>query len=78
MSFDRLGMLDKALSDHDRLLRLQPRYSDAFVSRAQIRQKNGDRAGALADFRASLRHAPADWTLRAAVEKKIRALTGKP
>lgn len=42
---------DQALVDLDRAISLNPKYAKAFHNRAAVREKLGDTAGALADYR---------------------------
>jgi tetratricopeptide (TPR) repeat protein len=51
-------MIDRAISDYDTVLRLDPSLSDIFNARGELWRKKGDRPRALADFAAAIRLNP--------------------
>jgi tetratricopeptide (TPR) repeat protein len=52
--------LERALADHDRAIELDPKYASAYMNRAEVYRKNGDRDRALADFGKAIELAPND------------------
>ena len=55
---EKAGALALALALLDRLVAIDPAWSEGFVQRAQLRLAEGDAAGARADFEAALRLEP--------------------
>ena len=49
-----LGQLDLARADYDRAIELAPELGEAWGNRGQVREQQGDRAGAVADYRRAL------------------------
>jgi tetratricopeptide (TPR) repeat protein len=50
--------LERALADYDRAIELDPKYASAYVNRADVYRKNGDRERALADYGKAIELAP--------------------
>jgi tetratricopeptide (TPR) repeat protein len=66
--------LDGAIADFSEAIRLDPAAPGAWRLRGIARERAGDRDGALADLRAALERAPADWPERAEVQGRLRRL----
>jgi tetratricopeptide (TPR) repeat protein len=56
--YDRKDQIDRAISDYDTVLRLDPTLADIFNARGELWRKKGDRPRALADFGAALKLNP--------------------
>jgi tetratricopeptide (TPR) repeat protein len=85
--FTRKDQIDRAISDYDMVLRLDPALADVFNTRGELWWKKGDRPKALADFAAAIKlnpdHAPAraNYKLLALELERLGALmavAGKP
>jgi len=63
--FDRRNEVDRAISDLDAVLRLDPSLADSFNARGELFRRKGDRPKALQDFAAALRLNPAHAAARA-------------
>ena len=57
-AFGRTDMIDRAISDYDTVLRLDPTLADIFNARGELWRKKGDRPKALADFGAAIKLNP--------------------
>jgi tetratricopeptide (TPR) repeat protein len=64
-AFDRKDQVDRAISDYDVALRLDPALSDIFNARGELWRKKGDRPRALQDFGAALKLNPQHEAARA-------------
>ena len=64
-AFDRRDQIDRAISDYDVALRLDPALSDVFNARGELWRKKGDRPRALHDFGAALKLNPQHEAARA-------------
>ena len=83
----RKDMIDRAISDYDTVLRLDPTLADIFNARGELWRKKGDRQKALADFGAAIKLNP-DHTAAKANNKSLaqelerqgvlKAVAGKP
>ena len=66
--FVRRDQIDRAITDYDMVLRLDPSLADIFNARGELRWKKGERPKALADFAAAIKlepdHATAPTTNR--------------
>ncbi len=63
-AFARKDQIDRAISDYDTVLRLDPTLADIFNTRGELWRKKGDRPKALADFGAALKLDPNHPTAR--------------
>ena len=61
----RKGEIERAISDYDIVLQLDPTLADIFNARGELAHKKGDRVKALADFAAALRLNPGHLSARA-------------
>jgi tetratricopeptide (TPR) repeat protein len=61
----RRGEPDRAITDYDVVLQLDPTLADIFNARGELAHKKGDRVRALADFAAALRLNPNHASARA-------------
>ncbi|WP_407160786.1 hypothetical protein [Bradyrhizobium sp. STM 3557] len=61
----RKGETDRAISDYDVVLQLEPTLADIFNARGELEHKKGDRVRALSDFAAALKLNPAHVSARA-------------
>lgn len=86
-AFDRKQQPDRALADYDAALGLDATKADAFNARGELRRRQGNRRGALADFTAALKHDPQHQAARANAKSLAQelerlgaelALKGKP
>ncbi len=86
-AFARQGQADRAISDYDAVLRLDPTLADIFNARGELYWKTGDRPRAVADFSAALKLDPGhpaakDNYRRLALELErqgaMMAVAGKP
>src|ERR1700730_16776032 len=57
-AFERKDMIDRAISDYDTVLRLDPALADIFNARGELWRKKGNRPRALADFGAAIKLNP--------------------
>jgi tetratricopeptide (TPR) repeat protein len=57
-AYDRKGEIDRAISDDEVALRLDPAQPDVFNARGELYRKKGDRVHALADFGTAVRIDP--------------------
>jgi tetratricopeptide (TPR) repeat protein len=57
-AYGRKDMLDRAITDYDAVLRLDPTLADIFNARGELWRKRGDRPKALADFGAAIKLNP--------------------
>jgi tetratricopeptide (TPR) repeat protein len=57
-TYGRKDLIDRAISDYDAALRLDPTLSDVFNARGELWRKKGDRPKALADFDAAIKLNP--------------------
>jgi len=86
-AFERKDMIDRAISDYDTVLLLDPTQADIFNARGELWRKRGDRPKALADFDAAIKLKPDHLSARAnykslALELErlgaLKAVAGKP
>jgi len=63
-AFARKDQIDRAISDDDTVLRLDPTLADVFNARGELWRQKGDRPKALADFGAALKLDPNHPTAR--------------
>jgi tetratricopeptide (TPR) repeat protein len=63
-AFERKDQIDRAISDYDTVLRLDPTLADIFNARGELWRKKGDRPRALADFAAAIKLNPDHPTAR--------------
>ena len=63
-AFARKDQIDRAISDYDTVLRLDPKLADIFNARGELWRKKGDRPKALADFGAAIKLDPNHPTAR--------------
>lgn len=86
-AYDRKNMIDRAISDYDGALRLDPAQADVHNARGELLRKKGDLPRAVVDFAAAVRlnphHAIARANHRALaqeVERQgiLKAVAGKP
>ena len=80
-------MVERAIDDYDRVLRLDPTLADVFNARGELWRKKGDRPKALADFGAAIKlnpdHAGARANYKSLAQELERigalmAVAGKP
>ena len=64
-AYDRKDMIDRAIGDYDRALRLDPTLSDIFNIRGELWRRKGDRPRALQDFAAAIKLNPQHEAARA-------------
>jgi tetratricopeptide (TPR) repeat protein len=64
-AFARKDQIDRAISDYDTALRLDPTLADIFNTRGELWRKKGDRPKALADFGAAIKLNPQHEAARA-------------
>jgi tetratricopeptide (TPR) repeat protein len=86
-AFDRKDMIDRAISDYDTVLWLDPTQADIFNARGELWRKKGDRPKALADFGAAIKlkpdHASARGNYKSLAQElerlgALKAVAGKP
>src|SRR5713226_7136357 len=86
-AFDRKDMIDRAISDYDTVLRLDPAQADIFNARGELWRKKGDRPKALADFGAAIKlkpdHPAARGNYKSLAQElerlgALKAVAGKP
>jgi tetratricopeptide (TPR) repeat protein len=86
-AFERKDMIDRAISDYDTVLRLDPTQADIFNARGELWRKQGDRPKALADFDAAIKLQPDHLSARANYKSlaqelerlgALKAVAGKP
>ncbi len=78
-SFRRtLGQLDNAIADFTELLRARPDHVDAWRLRGNCHFERKDYRKAEADYAKALEVAPPDWSLRAVVERALKAARENP
>ncbi|MDB5611305.1 MAG: Tetratricopeptide repeat protein [Bradyrhizobium sp.] len=56
--YDRKDLIDRAISDYDAALRLDPTLADIFNARGELWRRKGDRPRALQDFGAAIKLNP--------------------
>lgn len=85
--FVRRDQIDRAITDYDMVLRLDPSLADIFNARGELRWKKGERPKALADFAAAIKLEPDHATARANYKSlaqelerlgALMAVAGKP
>ena len=64
-AWERKDQIDRAISDYDTVLRLDPALSDIFNARGELWRKKGDRPRALADFGMAIKLNPQHEAARA-------------
>lgn len=57
-AYGRKDMIDRAITDYDAVLRLDPTLADIFNARGELWRRRGDRPKALADFGAAIKLNP--------------------
>lgn len=62
-AYEALGRFDEAISELDAYLDGNPRAADILVWRGDLRVENGDREGALADYKSASTYLPGDEAL---------------
>ena len=86
-AFERKDMIDRAISDYDTVLRLDPAQADIFNARGELWRRKGDRPKALADFGAAIRlkpdHPAARGNYKSLAQElerlgALKAVAGKP
>ncbi|WP_043159565.1 hypothetical protein [Bradyrhizobium sp. Ai1a-2] len=86
-AYARKDMVDRAISDYDAVLGLDPTLADSFNARGELWRRKGDRPKALADFGAAIKLNPDHAAARAnykslALELErlgaLMAVAGKP
>jgi uncharacterized protein YecT (DUF1311 family) len=86
-AYARTDMIDRAIADHDAVLRLDQTLADTFNARGELWRKKGDRPRALADFAAALKlnsdHAVARANYKSLTQEleklgALIAVAGKP
>ena len=86
-AFERKDMIDRAISDYDTVLRLDPTLADIFNARGELWRKKGDRPKALVDFGAAIRlkpdHPAARGNYKSLAQElerlgALKAVAGKP
>ncbi|WP_334400267.1 hypothetical protein [Bradyrhizobium sp. AZCC 2289] len=86
-AFGRKDMIDRAISDYDAVLRLDPTQPDIFNARGELWRKKGDRPKALADFGAAIKlkpdHPAARGNYKSLAQElerlgALKAVAGKP
>jgi tetratricopeptide (TPR) repeat protein len=60
VSYAALGRVTEAMSDLNRALELNSQYPNAYFNRAELKYKQGDYPGAVADYTIALKLGPAD------------------
>ena len=60
VSYAALGRVSEAMSDLARAIELNPQYPNAYFNRAELKYKQGDYPGAVADYTIALKLGPAD------------------
>jgi tetratricopeptide (TPR) repeat protein len=63
-AYDRKDMIERAISDYDTVLRIDPALADIFNARGELWRRKGDRPKALADFGAAIKLNPEHPTAR--------------
>jgi len=63
-AYDRKDMIERAISDYDTVLRLDPTLADIFTARGELWRRKGDRPKALQDFGAAIKLNPDHPTAR--------------
>ncbi len=86
-AFERKDMIDRAISDYDTVLRLDPAQADIFNARGELWRRKGDRPKALADFGAAIKLKPDHPAARSNYKSlaqelerlgALKAVAGKP
>jgi len=86
-AWERKDMIDRAVSDYDAALRLDPTLADIYNARGELWRKKGDLPKAVADFGAAIKLSPDHAAARAnykslALELErlgaLKAVAGKP
>ena len=86
-AYERKDMIDRAITDYDGVLRLDPSHADIHNTRGELWRKKGDLPKAVADFAAAIKLNPGHFTARAnhrslaqEVERlgALKAVAGKP
>jgi tetratricopeptide (TPR) repeat protein len=87
LAYTHKDMIERAISDYDAVLRLDPTLADIFNARGELWRRKGDRPKAVADFDAALKLNPGHAAARAnyksmALEVErlgaMMAVAGKP
>ncbi len=60
VSYAAAGRLDDAAADFDHTIQLNPRYTNAYYNRAELRYRRGDYEGAIADYSQAIKLGPPD------------------
>ena len=86
-AYERRGMIGRAITDYDGVLRLDPAQADAHNARGELWRRKGDLPKAVADFAAAIKLNPENVAARAnhralAQEAErlgvLKAIAGKP
>ncbi len=86
-AYERKGMIDRAITDYESVLRLDPALADIHNARGELWRKKGDLPKAVADFAAAIKLNPDHFAARAnhrslALELErlgaLKAIAGKP
>jgi tetratricopeptide (TPR) repeat protein len=86
-AYERKDMIDRAITDYESVLRLDPALADIHNARGELWRKKGDLRKAVADFAAAIRLNPDHFAARAnhrslALELErlgaLKAIAGKP
>jgi tetratricopeptide (TPR) repeat protein len=86
-AYARTDMIDRAISDYDTVLRLDPTQADIFNARGELWRKKGDRPNALQDFGAAIKLNPDQAAAKANYKSlaqelerlgALKAVAGKP
>jgi tetratricopeptide (TPR) repeat protein len=86
-AYNRKDMIDRAISDYDTVLRLDPSLADIFTARGELWRRKGDRPKALADFGAAIKLNPDQAAAKANYKSlaqelerlgALKAVAGKP
>ncbi len=85
--YERMDMIDRAITDYDSVLRLDPTLADIHNARGELWRKKGELPKAVADFAAAIKLNPDHFAARAnhrslALELErlgaLKAVAGKP
>jgi tetratricopeptide (TPR) repeat protein len=73
-AYGRKDQIDRAISDYDTVLRLDPKLSDIFNARGELWRRKGDRPRALADFSTAIKLDPDHLTARGNLKSLVQEL----
>ena len=63
--YDRKGMIERAITDYDSVLRLDPTLADIHNARGELWRRKGELPKAVADFAAAIKLSPDHFAARA-------------